>query len=368
VLGEPFWCLSTVHALTVILTSDNRLINGDLWEAELRVCRRERRQAPEHALQLLPRPARRRHGKHLVCCCCRPRRGRAARRHRRGRGGRGRCRCRCRGGQRRRRRSGRLHLDGLIGCCWLGGPAGCGLGVAQLPFVLGRRRRGRGRDGRRQRREEVRAAGAHLVGEVEDGLGPAHAERGAVVGARGVDGGVVGAEPHAGPPPLGVADLRRELAPGPLPHAAVLAEVVRVQGRRRGLQWQWHGGRRAPGVRGRRRKGDREQQRPPAGVVRVRHRRRVAPEPNHHRLRRPEGRLAGSGIRGVLVRQVDVRNLLCWLLQERRLRGMMIMNGRRSVRRGVRNDGEASLAAEKLLADELQGEVVEFTTEIHGSW
>jgi hypothetical protein len=69
-------------------------------------------------------------------------------------------------------------------------------------------------------------AEGNLVGEVEDGLGSAEPERGAVICPRGLDGGVVGAEPHARALPRRVADLRRVLAPRPLPHAAVPPEVV----------------------------------------------------------------------------------------------------------------------------------------------
>jgi hypothetical protein len=77
--------------------------------------------------------------------------------------------------------------------------------------------------------------------EVEDDIGAAHAEGGAVVGARGLDGNVVRAEPHARAPALRVADLRHVLAPRPLPHAAVLAVVI--DGRRRCHR---RGGRRRP--------------------------------------------------------------------------------------------------------------------------
>jgi len=54
--------------------------------------------------------------------------------------------------------------------------------------------------------------------EVEDGGGAARGESGLVVGQRGGVGGVEGAEPHAGTPARGVADLGRELAPWPLAH------------------------------------------------------------------------------------------------------------------------------------------------------
>jgi hypothetical protein len=59
-----------------------------------------------------------------------------------------------------------------------------------------------------------------LVGEVDLGLGPPDASRGAVVGARGGLGGGEGAEPDARALG-GVADLCRPLAPRPPPDAAV---------------------------------------------------------------------------------------------------------------------------------------------------
>uniref|UniRef100_A0A0A8XWS3 Uncharacterized protein n=1 Tax=Arundo donax TaxID=35708 RepID=A0A0A8XWS3_ARUDO len=94
-----------------------------------------------------------------------------------------------------------------------------------------RRRRGRGRRDRRLLAVEVVDGGTVVQGrhaaapvrdgrEVELGLGALEAERRLVVGARRVLGRLEGAEPHAGRLHW-VADLRRPLAPRPLPHAAV---------------------------------------------------------------------------------------------------------------------------------------------------
>jgi hypothetical protein len=58
-------------------------------------------------------------------------------------------------------------------------------------------------------------------GEVGGGVGPAELDGGGVVDARGLLRGVEGAEPDAHAAPR-VADLRRELAPRPPPHAAEL--------------------------------------------------------------------------------------------------------------------------------------------------
>jgi len=69
--------------------------------------------------------------------------------------------------------------------------------------------------GERERAQRLRHA---LHGEVEHGGGAARGEGGLVVGERGGLGGVEGAEPHAGAPARGVADLGRELAPRPLAH------------------------------------------------------------------------------------------------------------------------------------------------------
>uniref|UniRef100_A0A8R7P4S4 Uncharacterized protein n=1 Tax=Triticum urartu TaxID=4572 RepID=A0A8R7P4S4_TRIUA len=70
--------------------------------------------------------------------------------------------------------------------------------------------------------------GEVAAGEVGPGLGPAQRDGGAVVGERGVDGGVVGAEPHPRLLPR-VADLRRVPAPRPLPHPAVVPLRRRVR-------------------------------------------------------------------------------------------------------------------------------------------
>ena len=73
-----------------------------------------------------------------------------------------------------------------------------------------------------------RTAGAR---EVELGLGALEAERGGVVGACGVLGGVEGAQPYARRL-HGVADLRRPLAPRPLPYATVPRTLLLLLRRR----------------------------------------------------------------------------------------------------------------------------------------
>jgi hypothetical protein len=88
-------------------------------------------------------------------------------------------------------------------------------------------RRGAGGGGRRRRRRPAapparRPARDDLAGEVEHGGGAALGERRPVVRPRGLLGRVERAEPHPGPAALRVADLGCELAPGALPHAAVL--------------------------------------------------------------------------------------------------------------------------------------------------
>jgi hypothetical protein len=68
-------------------------------------------------------------------------------------------------------------------------------------------------------------------GEVDLGLAAAEAARLHVVGPGGVLGGAEGAEPDAGAL-VRVADLRRPLAPGPLPDAAELAPALLLLARR----------------------------------------------------------------------------------------------------------------------------------------
>jgi hypothetical protein len=87
---------------------------------------------------------------------------------------------------------------------------GGGLGAGLIP------------GGRRVRVRVLGGPGAGLGGrEVGGGVGPAELDGGGVVDARGLLGGVEGAEPHAHAAPR-VADLRSELAPRPPPHAAEL--------------------------------------------------------------------------------------------------------------------------------------------------
>ncbi|PUZ48293.1 hypothetical protein GQ55_7G234100 [Panicum hallii var. hallii] len=115
-----------------------------------------------------------------------------------------------------------------------------GRGLASLPALRRAARRARGRGGRGEGRVRGRRGlgrrplvpaggggggrdlGADAEREVEERAGAAHAVGGAVVGERGVLGGVVGAEPHARAVLGRVPDLRRELAPRPLPHAPVV--------------------------------------------------------------------------------------------------------------------------------------------------
>jgi hypothetical protein len=80
---------------------------------------------------------------------------------------------------------------------------------------------GRLRLGRRRGSSSCGDGRGGAVGEVDLGLGAPDAPGGAVVGARGGLGGGVGAEPDADALHR-VADLRRPLAPRPLPDAAVL--------------------------------------------------------------------------------------------------------------------------------------------------
>jgi hypothetical protein len=88
------------------------------------------------------------------------------------------------------------------------------------PPPVGRRRR------RRRRGGGSAAHPANLGGEIEHGRGALHGECGAVVGPGCLLRGVEGTEPDARSAALGVPDLRGELAPRPLPHAAVLAFLL----------------------------------------------------------------------------------------------------------------------------------------------
>uniref|UniRef100_A0A8R7Q874 Uncharacterized protein n=1 Tax=Triticum urartu TaxID=4572 RepID=A0A8R7Q874_TRIUA len=98
--------------------------------------------------------------------------------------------------------------------------------VLQLHLLRVRDAPARGRLGGGRRRRRPATHPASLAGEVEDGGGALLRECGTVVGARGLLGGVEGAEPDAGAAALRVPDLGRELAPRPLPHAAVLALLL----------------------------------------------------------------------------------------------------------------------------------------------
>jgi hypothetical protein len=85
---------------------------------------------------------------------------------------------------------------------------------------------------RPRRRRRHGDAGGGVAGEVHLGFGSPDAPRGAVVCARSGLGGEVGAEPDTDALHE-VADLRRPLAPRPLPDAAVLVLAApRLRARR----------------------------------------------------------------------------------------------------------------------------------------